>query len=130
MFATRTADYLDDDLIGTTRTHASDQFDTTHPLYRTIAELGRLRAAHPGLRDGVQVTRYAADGPGVFAFSRISPADRTEYLVAVNNAGTPQTVSVDTWSPGTTFIFTGDDPTYPSSWLDAKKSNSMPRDIG
>ncbi|KWV31227.1 pullulanase-type alpha-1,6-glucosidase [Micromonospora rifamycinica] len=103
MFATRTADYLDDDLIGTTRTHASDQYDTTHPLYRTIAELGRLRAAHPGLRDGVQVTRYAADGPGVFAFSRISPADRTEYLVAVNNAGTPQTVRVETWSPGTTF---------------------------
>lgn len=74
MFASSVADYLDDDLLGTDRTHASDQFDTGHPLYRTIAELGRLRQAHPALRDGVQVTRYAADGPGVFAASRIAPA--------------------------------------------------------
>ncbi|MFJ8582980.1 pullulanase-type alpha-1,6-glucosidase [Micromonospora sp. NPDC093277] len=103
MFASRTPDYLDDDLIGTTRTHASDQYDTTHPLYRTIAELGRLRQAHPALRDGIQVTRYAPDGPGVFAFSRILPADRVEYVAAVNNAGTAQTVSVDTWSAGATF---------------------------
>ncbi|MFI2712417.1 pullulanase-type alpha-1,6-glucosidase [Micromonospora sp. NPDC018662] len=103
MFASRTADYLDDDLIGTTRTHASDQYDTRHPLYRTIAELGRLRAAHPALRDGVQVTRYAADGPGVFAFSRVLPAERVEHVAAVNNAATPQTVTVDTWSAGARF---------------------------
>ncbi|WP_406071409.1 pullulanase-type alpha-1,6-glucosidase [Micromonospora sp. NBC_01638] len=103
MFASSVADYLDDDLLGTDRTHASDQFDTGHPLYRTIAELGRLRQAHPALRDGVQVTRYAADGPGVFAASRIAPGDRTEYVVAVNNADTAQTVTVDTWSAGATF---------------------------
>ncbi|MEV0810871.1 pullulanase-type alpha-1,6-glucosidase [Micromonospora sp. NPDC050200] len=103
MFASQTADYLDDDLIGTTRTHAGDQYDSGHPLYRTIAELGTLRQAHPALRDGIQVTRYAADGAGVFAFSRIAPADRTEYVVAVNNAANAQTVSVDTWSAGTTF---------------------------
>ncbi|KAB1937497.1 pullulanase-type alpha-1,6-glucosidase [Micromonospora sp. ALFpr18c] len=103
MFASSVPDYLDDDLLGTERTHASDQFDTAHPLYRTIAELGRLRQAHPALRDGVQVTRYAADGPGVFAASRIAPADRTEYVVAVNNADTAQTVTVDTWSAGATF---------------------------
>ncbi|MEU0551396.1 pullulanase-type alpha-1,6-glucosidase [Micromonospora sp. NPDC005979] len=103
MFASKVPDYLDDDLLGTDRTHASDQFDTAHPLYRTIAELGRLRQAHPALRDGIQVTRYAADGPGVFAASRVAAADRTEYLVAVNNAATAQTVSVDTWSAGATF---------------------------
>ncbi|MFF5179923.1 pullulanase-type alpha-1,6-glucosidase [Micromonospora sp. NPDC000316] len=103
MFASTVPDYLDDDLLGTDRTHASDQFDTGHPLYRTIAELGRLRQAHPALRDGIQVTRYAADGPGVFAASRITPADRIEYVVAVNNAGTAQTVTVDTWSAGATF---------------------------
>ncbi|MEU4642807.1 pullulanase-type alpha-1,6-glucosidase [Micromonospora sp. NPDC023814] len=103
MFASRTPDYLDDDLLGTDRTHAVDQFDPTHPLYRAIAELGALRQAHPALRDGVQVTRYAADGPGVFAFSRIDPKQRTEYVVAVNNAATAQTVTVDTWSAGATF---------------------------
>ncbi|MCX5066161.1 pullulanase-type alpha-1,6-glucosidase [Micromonospora lupini] len=103
MFASKVPDYLDDDLLGTDRTHASDQFDTGHPLYRTIAELSRLRQAHQALRDGIQVTRYAADGPGVFAASRIAPADRTEYVVAVNNAATAQTVTVDTWSAGATF---------------------------
>lgn len=111
MFASTVPDYLDDDLLGTDRTHASDQFDTTHPLYRTIADLGRLRQAHPALRDGVQVTRYADDGPGVFAASRIAPADRTEYVVAVNNADSAQTVTVDTWSAGATFtgIYGGSD---------------------
>ncbi|SCL15435.1 alpha-1,6-glucosidases, pullulanase-type [Micromonospora nigra] len=103
MFASKTPDYLDDDLLGTDRTHAEDQFDPTHPLYRAIAELGALRQAHPALRDGIQVTRHAADGPGVFAFSRIDPGDRTEYVVAVNNAATEQTVTVDTWSAGATF---------------------------
>ncbi|WJK38360.1 pullulanase-type alpha-1,6-glucosidase [Solwaraspora sp. WMMA2056] len=103
MFASQVADYLDDDLLGTDRTHADDQFDRRHPLYRGVAALGKLRAAHPALRDGIQVTRYAADGPGVFAFSRIDPADRVEYVVAVNNATTAQQVTVDTWSPGTTF---------------------------
>ncbi|GLY20386.1 pullulanase-type alpha-1,6-glucosidase [Micromonospora sp. NBRC 101691] len=103
MFASKTPDYLDDDLIGTDRTHAVDQYDRNHPLYRTIAELGALRKAHPALRDGVQVTRHAADGPGVFAFSRIEPKQRVEYVVAVNNAATPQTVTVDTWSANATF---------------------------
>ncbi|WDZ84142.1 pullulanase-type alpha-1,6-glucosidase [Micromonospora cathayae] len=103
MFASKTADYLDDDLLGTDRTHAVDQYDRNHPLYRTIAELGALRAAHPALRDGIQVTRYAADGPGVFAASRIDAKQRREYVVAVNNAATAQTVTVDTWSPRTTF---------------------------
>ncbi|MGI5214767.1 pullulanase-type alpha-1,6-glucosidase [Plantactinospora sp. CA-290183] len=103
MFASRTADYLDDDLIGTDRTHAVDQFDPAHPVYRTIAELGGLRRAHPALRDGIQVTRYAADGPGVFAFSRVDPTQRVEYVAAVNNAATAQTVTVDTWSAGATF---------------------------
>ncbi|MFV2087248.1 pullulanase-type alpha-1,6-glucosidase [Micromonospora sp. LOL_021] len=103
MFGSRVADYLDDDLLGTDRTHADDQFDRDHPLYRGIAALGALRAAHPALRDGIQVTRYAADGPGVFAFSRVDPAERVEYVVAVNNATTAQQVTVDTWSPGATF---------------------------
>jgi glycosidase len=98
MFASKTGDYLDDDLLGTDRTHASDQYDTAHPLYTSIAALSALRRAHPALRDGIQVTRHADDGPGVFAFSRVDPRERVEYLVAVNNAGTARTVTLDTWS--------------------------------
>ncbi|MFG1991174.1 pullulanase-type alpha-1,6-glucosidase [Actinoplanes sp. NPDC048988] len=103
LFASKTADYLDDDLIGTGRTHAVDNYNTAHPLYQTIAALGALRKAHPALRDGVQVTRYAADGPGVFAASRVDQRQRNEYVVASNSATTPQTVTLDTWSAGQTF---------------------------
>ncbi|WP_033340650.1 pullulanase-type alpha-1,6-glucosidase [Catenuloplanes japonicus] len=103
MFASRTADYLDDDLIGTTRTHAGDNYDTRHPLYRTIAALGALRERYPALADGTQTTRHAATGPGVFAASRLLADERVEHLVAVNNAPTAQTVTIDTFSPSTRF---------------------------
>ncbi|SNY75097.1 pullulanase-type alpha-1,6-glucosidase [Paractinoplanes atraurantiacus] len=103
LFASKTADYLDDDLIGTDRTHAVDNYNTAHPLYKTIAAVGALRKAHPALRDGVQVTRYAADGPGVFAASRVDPRQRNEYVIASNSATTPQTVTLDTWSAGKAF---------------------------
>ncbi|MFG1604694.1 pullulanase-type alpha-1,6-glucosidase [Actinoplanes sp. NPDC049265] len=103
MFASRTPDYLDDDLIGTDRTHAVANYNPQHPLYRTIAQLSALRKANPGLRDGVQTTRYAADGAGVFAVSRAERDERREYVVAVNNAATPQTVTLDTWTPASAF---------------------------
>ncbi|MFB9359950.1 pullulanase-type alpha-1,6-glucosidase [Actinoplanes nipponensis] len=103
MFASKSADYLDDDLLGTDRTHAVDNYETSHPLYRTIGELAELRRAHPALTTGLQVDRYAADGPGVFATSRIDRKSRTEYVVAVNNATTAQTVTLDTWTPGASF---------------------------
>ncbi len=103
MFASQVPEYLADDLLGTDRTHAVDQYDPTHPLYRTIAELGALRKAHPALADGIQITRYASDGAGVFAFSRIDPTNRTEYVVAVNNSSTAQPVQVGTWSARAAF---------------------------
>ena len=101
MFASKTADYLDDDLIGTDRTHAVDNYNTAHPLYQTIASLGALRKANSALRGGVQVTRHAADG--VFAASRLDPAQRVEYVVAANSGTTAKTVTIDTWSASTAF---------------------------
>lgn len=96
MFASQVADYLDDDEIGTDRTAASDAYDPQHPLYRTIAALSQLTKAHPALRDGVQTERWTApgDGPGVYAYSRTDTASRDDYLVALNNATTPQKVTV------------------------------------
>ncbi len=98
MFASKVADYLDDDEIGTDRTAASDAYDPTHPLYRAIAALSKLTKDNPALRDGVQTERYTAPGtdPGVYAYSRTDAATRDDYLVAVNNATTAQTVTVPT----------------------------------
>lgn len=124
LFASKTADYLDDDLIGTDRTHAVDNYNTAHPIYRTIASLGALRKTHPALRGGTQVTRHAADGPGVFAASRIDSAQRVEYVVAANSATTAQTVTIDTWSPGATF--TGIYGTTASMKADGKLTFTVP----
>ncbi|GHH34263.1 pullulanase-type alpha-1,6-glucosidase [Streptomyces candidus] len=101
LFASKTPDYLDDDQLGTDRTHASDAYDTAHPVYRSIAALSQLTKAHPALRDGVQEERYAADS--VLAFSRTDAARKVEYVVVTNNATTPRTVRVPTASAGMNF---------------------------
>ncbi|MEU3844238.1 pullulanase-type alpha-1,6-glucosidase [Streptomyces sp. NPDC028635] len=98
MFASKVADYLDDDEIGTDRTHASDAYDTSAPLYRQISALAALRRANPALTDGVQQERYAADGPGVYAFTRTDARTGQEYVVAFNNAGSEQTATFATGS--------------------------------
>ncbi|MFD3835445.1 pullulanase-type alpha-1,6-glucosidase [Streptomyces sp. NPDC058642] len=110
MFASKTADYLDDDEIGTDRTHASDAYDTSAPLYKQIAALSKLRKAHPALTDGVQTERYAADGSGIYAFSRTDARTGTEYVVAFNNADEAKSATFATGSAGTAFkgIYGGD----------------------
>ncbi|MFB7592704.1 pullulanase-type alpha-1,6-glucosidase [Streptomyces sp. NPDC056169] len=92
LFASRAADYLDDDQLGTDRTHATDAYDTKHPVYASVAELSRLTKTHPALRDGVQQERLAEGS--VYAFSRTDTKTRTEYLVATNSATTEKTVTV------------------------------------
>ncbi|GAA2642838.1 pullulanase-type alpha-1,6-glucosidase [Streptomyces spororaveus] len=93
LFATQVADYLDDDQLGTVRTHASDAYDPGHPLYRQISALSKLTKAHPALRDGVQSERLS-DG-SVYAFARTDTRTRTEYLVAANNGTASRTVEID-----------------------------------
>ncbi|MFE5604606.1 pullulanase-type alpha-1,6-glucosidase [Streptomyces coelicoflavus] len=103
MFASRTVDYLDDDQLGTDRTHAEAAYDTSAPLYRQISALAKLRKANPALADGVQTERYAADGAGIYAFSRTDAKTGTEYVVAFNNAGTEKSATFATGSAGMTF---------------------------
>ena len=103
MFASQVADYLDDDEIGTARTHASAAYDTSAPLYKDIAALSRLRKADPALTDGVQTERYAADGAGVYAFTRTDAGTGREYVVAFNNAGEARTATFATGSADMTY---------------------------
>lgn len=101
LFASKTADYLDDDQIGTDRTHASDAYDPTHPLYRAIAALSKLTREHPALRDGTQTERYSKDS--VYAFSRTDAKKPYEYVVASNNSAEAKTVEIPTESAGMNF---------------------------
>ena len=96
--------YLDDDQIGSTETPADDNFDTDHPMYRTLAELADVTRGSTALRGGAQLARHATpSGPGVVAFSRVDREERVEHLVVTNNAETASTATFRTGTPGATF---------------------------
>ena len=97
LFPSQVPDYLDDDLLGTVSTHAEENFNTGHPLYAKISELAALTKEHPALRDGAHQHRYAAEGPGIYAFSRTDAEDQREYVVALNNSEQAQTAEVPTY---------------------------------
>jgi alpha-amylase len=97
LFASKVGAYLDDDLLGTDATHATDNFNPGHPLYSKISELAALTKEHPALRDGAHQHRHASNGPGIYAFSRTDAADQREYVVALNNSEQAQTAEVPTY---------------------------------
>lgn len=103
MFPTQTDEYRDDDQIGSGATPAADNFDPSHPLYKTLRELAAVRQEHKALRRGAQIHRYSQDGAGIYAFSRIDRDEKVEYVVAVNNAESPQTASFQTFTPKANF---------------------------
>ena len=100
MFASQVASYNDDPVIGGVP-GSMDRYGRDAPMFRHIAELSGLRAAHPTLADGAQITRYADSQ--VFAISRVDRDRRIEYLVAANNSLQPRTVQLSTYTPQATF---------------------------
>jgi neopullulanase len=94
MFPSRVASYNDNDLIGTNATTATSNFDTSHPLYRQIAELARIRSATPALRRGRQVTRNYGREPGILSFSRFDPVSGREVVIVFNTANRAVTGNV------------------------------------
>jgi hypothetical protein len=97
MFPSQVGSYNDDDLLGTDATTATSNFDPTHPLYQKIGDLAELTDENPALRNGAHQSRYASDGPGIYAFSRIDRQAQREYVVALNNSRTAQTAAVPTF---------------------------------
>lgn len=85
MFASRAPRFMALPLLGTTRRGGDDKFDPTHPFYRAIAALARLRSACPGLSRGAMIDRSGASRH-LFAFSRLERNEQVEYLVALNNS--------------------------------------------
>jgi glycosidase len=62
-------------------------FDRSHPLYRWIARLARLRRRRPAWRRGaVRFHQADAHGPGVLAVERAAKEDRA--LLVINTAAT------------------------------------------
>jgi glycosidase len=90
LFPSQVPSYLDNDLLGTDRTHAQSQFDTEHPLFKAISAMASVRQAHIGLRRGEQTVRHAEKDGGLLVVTRLSPAQDFEYLIAFNAETRPR----------------------------------------
>jgi glycosidase len=97
MFASKVKIYNDEPVLAGPA-GSRDRYDPRHPLYQHLRSVATTRARHPALADGAQVQRYAADGPGIFAVSRIDRSRQVEYLVVANNDDAPATATFDTWT--------------------------------
>ena len=85
MMPSRVASYNDNPLLGSSVSTAASNFDGGHPLYRDLAEFSRIYRAHSALRRGVHYNRHADEQAGIYAFSRLDPALRIEYLLVFNS---------------------------------------------
>ena len=104
LFASQVSEYTEQTPLGSESTHAQSHFDAQHPLYQLISRLARLRADHPALQSGDQVTRRYTEGkPGVFAVSRFDPTNGREYVLAFNTSNVPIDVQVQTEIRSMTF---------------------------
>jgi len=103
MFASKVAVYNDNRLVGTDATTATASFGTSHPLFRQIAELARLRVAHPALTRGRTLVRARGDTPGLFAVSRFDPVTGAEMLLAYNTSAKPLTSAIQVETRSTRF---------------------------
>jgi glycosidase len=95
MFASQTASYNAEKLIGTQASTARSGFSQDHPLYRAISELARLRSSNAALRDGEQVVRAYAQTPGIFAVSRLDARNNAETLIVFNTSKRPIDTQVE-----------------------------------
>jgi glycosidase len=127
LFASQVPEYLDDDLLGTSSTHAVANFDPDHPLYRSISSLASVTSRHPALRDGVQQSRLSSPSAGVYAFSRIDRGQQREYVVALNNSEAPVTAAVPTYTAKRSYSRVyGSGPGRVSSGRDGKLAVTVP----
>jgi glycosidase len=86
MFASKTAVYNAERLIGTRATTARESFDTDRPPHKAITELAGLRRDNVALRRGEQIVRAYGRTPGIFAVSRLDANSKTEVEIAFNTS--------------------------------------------
>ncbi|GAB2994591.1 alpha-amylase family glycosyl hydrolase [Psychrosphaera aestuarii] len=85
MMPSLTPDYNDNNLYGTDKTTADDNFDVSHPIYKKLAEYAEVYHGHEVLRKGTQKVIEHNDEPGIFAFTR-TLKDHPSYTVIYNSA--------------------------------------------
>ncbi|WP_448556129.1 alpha-amylase family glycosyl hydrolase [Thalassotalea montiporae] len=104
MMPSQVASYNDDDLLGTDKTTADDNFDPSHPLYLALKQMAEIYQAHPVLRYGQQQVVYSNDKAEIFAVTRTLPSGE-QYLVAFNTANTNGEASMSLGSSVTHLVY-------------------------
>lgn len=88
MFPTKVPSFRSAPRLGSSANNDADHFDPTHPLYRSISKMLRIRAGEVALQRGRQISRASGDGPGLLALSRLSSVGE-EVLVVFNTSLVP-----------------------------------------
>ncbi len=105
MMPSKVASFNDNDLIGTDKTTADNNFDPSHPAYIALKHYADVIKAHRPLRRGIHHARFTTGDkdPGIYAFSRVDLDNPVEYLVVANTAVEPKSVTLkatsDTYTP-------------------------------
>jgi glycosidase len=92
MFGSKVADFVEEKRLGGGN-GAKPAFNKDHPLFRAIRDMISVRQQHQALQTGIQMVRYAAEQPGIFAVSRIDRDNPHEILVILNNS--PERVTAE-----------------------------------
>ena len=95
MFPSVVASYNDNDLVGTGRSTADNNFRVDHPLYKDISAMAALYKQERALRRGEQVVRFSEPDGGVLVLSRIDPETGGELLFAINASEETRRVRTD-----------------------------------
>jgi glycosidase len=94
MMPSKVASFNDDDLLGTRKTTADDNFDKSHPLYQAFKQYAAIYRDHHGLRYGEHQTLYAGEQAGIYAFTRTDANSGEKYVIVFNTADNNQSVSL------------------------------------
>jgi len=88
------ASYNNDDLLATNKTTADDNFDQSHPLYKTFSEFAKLYQQYPLLRNGKQSSVYSQNEAGLFVFEKsaskksVSGKNESKNILVIVNTDT------------------------------------------
>jgi len=94
MFVSQVASYADNDLLGTEKSSADDNFDTGHPLYQAMQRFAAVKRAHPALRHGRMVFLHADAEPGLLVFERTDEASGDTVLAVFNTSTEAASASI------------------------------------
>lgn len=106
MMPSKVESYNDNDLLGTDKTTADDNFDQSHPAYLALKHYAKVIKEHRSLRRGVHHARYTTGDKdrGIYAFSRVDLDNPVEYLIVANTSYETKSVSLKATSESYTAV--------------------------